>query len=178
MPREIIDRPRADEYAAYYARYVTKVPEGNLIDILTAQATTLERLLRNLDDARAGFTYAPGKWTVRQVVGHLIDTERVFTYRALSIARADPARLPSFDQDAWEPYGNFNARPLNDLLDEWLSVRDHTLTLVAGLPEDALDRRGIASDLEFTVRALLHIPPGHIAYHLEILYTHYRFKRG
>lgn len=178
MPRLITARPQANEHAPYYARYIAKVPEGNLVDILTAQASTMERLLRNLDDARAGFTYAPGKWTVREVVGHLIDTERVFSYRALSIARADPGRLPSFDQDAWEPQGEFNRREMSDLLDEWLSVRRSTITLATGLPEESLARRGIASDLEFSVLALLHIPPGHVAYHLDQLYLNYQFTRG
>ena len=173
MPASIPDRPTQDEYAPYYARYITRVPAGDLLTLLADQAATFRATFGSQAESRAGFRYAPGKWSLREVIGHLIDTERVFTFRAISFARGEQHPLPSFDQDAWVPPAQFDARPLDTLVDEWAPQRAATIAMVRGLPEDALKRRGIASDFSFTVSALLHIPHGHLEYHFEHVRTHY-----
>ncbi|MBL8960144.1 MAG: DinB family protein [Gemmatimonadetes bacterium] len=173
MPASVPDRPAPDEYAPYYARYINRVPTGDLVALLAAQVATFRTTFGAAAEPRAGFRYAPGKWSLREVIGHLIDTERVFTFRAISFARGDQHPLPSFDQDAWVPLAHFDARPLDSLVEEWSMQRAATIAMVRGLPDDALLRRGIASDVSFTVRALLHIPHGHLEYHVEHARTHY-----
>ena len=126
-----------------------------------------------LSPAQADFAYAPGKWTVKEVLGHVTDTERVFAYRALSFARHDPSPLPGFDQDVWAGPAACGRRSVGDLLAEWMVVRAATVVLAEGLPEAAPLRRGRASDRDFSVRALLHVPPGHLNYHLEVLRERY-----
>ncbi len=167
------DRPDADEYAPFYERYVAKVGSGDLLSLLASQITEVNALLQSVSDERAATTYAPGKWTIKEVLGHLIDAERVFGYRALNFARLDRNSLPGFDENAWVPPARFNERLFVTLVDEWLLVRNATIALLAGLPDDAPTRRGTASGHEVSVRALAHIVYGHVAHHLEILKTRY-----
>ena len=174
MPDIVAARPSVEDYAPYFARYVTLVPDGDLVEILRSQEHTLSRLLERVDPAREAYRYALEKWSVREVVGHLIDTERVFSYRATQFSRGDMRPLPSFDQDAWLPFGEYDARSLRELLDEWRAARANTLALLRHMPAPALRRRGIASDMEFTVLALLSIIAGHVEYHLARLPADYR----
>ncbi|MBX3146231.1 MAG: DinB family protein [Gemmatimonadales bacterium] len=167
------DRPAADEYAPYYERYVAKVGSGDLLSLLASQTTAVNALLQTVTDERAATAYAPDKWTIKEVVGHLIDAERVFSYRALTFARLDQNPLPAFDENAWVPPARFNERLFVTLVDEWLLVRNATIALLAGLPDDAPTRRGTASGHEVSVRALAYIIYGHLAHHLEILKTRY-----
>src|SRR3954465_4125124 len=118
-----LSRPAADEYLAYYDRYIALVPDGNLIDLLVEQQRDMMRTLRPVDDERGLHAYAPGKWTVKEVIGHLSDAERVFAYRALRFARGDAQPLAGFDENAYAPAGRFNARPLADPADEFPRVR-------------------------------------------------------
>ena len=175
MPQIVLNRPSADEYAEYYARYISKIPAaGDLVTIMIEQIASLNALLRPLDPVRAGYRYAPGKWTVREVLGHLIDVERVFGYRAASISRGDPAPLPSYDQDQWLPLGRYDERMMPDLLDEWEAARRANIALLRAMPVEALDRRGTASGVEMSARALIHIPVGHQNYHVDFLRDKYR----
>ncbi len=167
------DRPAADEYAPYYGTYINKVPAGDLLTILAEQIPEAMNLLRPLSDDKAMFAYAPGKWTIKQCVGHLFDSERVFAYRIVSFARADPTPLPSFDENLWIEPGQFNARSLTSLVDEWVAVRSASLALLSGLPVEARTRRGIASGKEVSVRALAHILAGHVTHHLQVLRERY-----
>src|SRR5262245_47383537 len=112
-------RPEANEYSTYFGRYISMVPEGDLRAILAAQPAQFENLLAGLTDQQALFAYAPGKWTIKQVLGHVIDTERIFAYRALRIGRNDKTPLPGFEQDAFVANANFNKRPLPSLLEEF-----------------------------------------------------------
>jgi hypothetical protein len=173
MPMLMLDRPGADEYAPYYARYISLVPAGDLVFLMTQQIAEVVARLRVVSPATAAYRYAPDKWSVRDVLGHLIDTERVFTYRAIAFARGDTASLPSFDQDVWAAGADADHRLLPDLLDEWVDQRRATIAMARGLPGAALHRTGVASGVTFTVRALLHIPHGHVAYHLQHLTTAY-----
>lgn len=172
-PRARWDRPGPDEYAPYYAGYITKVPEGDLLALLEAQVAEVRDLLGGLTPAQAGHAYAPGKWMVKEVLGHLTDTERVFSHRALSIARGDPVALPSWEHETWIAPARFGERPMASLLAEWTAVRRATLALLAGLPADTPTRRGTASGNPFSVRALAYVPPGHTIWHLEVLRARY-----
>ncbi|MFN8581268.1 MAG: DinB family protein [Gemmatimonadaceae bacterium] len=174
MPASLFARPAADEAASYYQRYLERVPAGDLLTILAEQQSHVDRVFRAVGPERASYAYAPGKWNVKEVLGHLIDTERVFTFRGLSFARGDTNPLPTFDQDRWLPYGEFNARSMDDLTDEWAATRQSTIALIRGLPDESLTRRGVASGYEFSARAALHVPPGHTTYHLEILRERYQ----
>jgi hypothetical protein len=130
-------------------------------------------LLRGFAEERAGAGYEPGKWSVKEVVGHMIDGERVFAYRALCFARGDRTPLPGFEQDDYVAGGNFNARTLADLIDELEAVRRATLSLLRGLDADAWRRAGTASDNEVSVRALAHIIAGHELHHVRVLREKY-----
>ncbi|MEO5815620.1 MAG: DinB family protein [Gemmatimonadaceae bacterium] len=174
MPQTVLIRPAAGDYAEYYSNYIRLVPDGDLLDIMRTQIPTLHALLEPIGDEGAASTYAPGKWTVREVVGHLTDTERVFSYRAISFSRGDPNPLPSFDQAAWNPFGQYNDRSLADLLDEWTDTRRSSLALVRSMPVDALERRGVASGNEINVLSCICILAGHVNYHLGHLREHYR----
>ncbi len=167
-------RPVPAEHEAYYAAYIDRTPDGPLVETMTAQIDDVDRTFRGLPAARAGYAYAPGKWTIREVLGHLIDTERVFGYRAVSFSRADPAPLPGFDQALWNPAGRYDERPIDGLVDEWIATRRATIAFAAALPAEAWDRAGIASGFSFTVRAALWILPGHVRYHLAHLAERYR----
>ena len=165
--------PDRSEAAEYYFRYIDQVPGTDIVGILTTQRDDALRLLRGVPDSMAGYAYAPGKWTLREVVGHINDTERLFCARAFWFARGFDTPLPSFDQNVAIDAARFNDRSWSGLLDEFAAVRDATLTFFASLPEEAWDRRGIASDNPFTVRALAFLCAGHATHHLEIVKAKY-----
>ena len=166
-------RPERSEAADYYHRYIDQVPGSDILGYLTSQREDVSRVLRGVAEAKAGHRYAPDKWTLREVVGHLNDTERLFCSRAFWFARGFDSPLPSFDQNVAIAEGRFNDRSWTGLIDEFLAVRDATLTFFAGLPADAWDRRGIASDNPFSVRALAYLAAGHVTHHLEIVKSRY-----
>jgi hypothetical protein len=167
-------RPAADEFAPYYASYIALVPEGDLLATLRAQADTYRALFADVPDERRSLRYAPGKWSLAESLLHVTDTERVFAYRALRIARGDATTpLPGFDQDAWVPASMADARSLADLVDEFVAVRQATLALLTGLPDAAWDRRGIASNATVSVRALAFMIAGHAAHHAQLFRDHY-----
>lgn len=168
-----VTRPDASEYAPYYGTYVGKVPEGDLLHILEHQHRDTQALLSGLSEAKALHRYAPGKWSVKEVVGHLTDAERVFSYRALRFARGDAKPLQGFDENAWVPAGKFDARPLADLAAEFAAVRRATIALFKSLDAAALERRGVASDNAVSVRALAYIIAGHERHHVSILHERY-----
>ena len=165
--------PDVSEYAPYYHRYIALVPAGDFQQLMHAQVGQLEALLAPVSDAHGQRAYASGKWTLKEVIGHLADTERVFGFRALHIARGDVNPLPSFDQDAWAPNGQSNAQSITALLGQWRSARLANSAALAGMPEEALVRRGVVSGKECSVRALYHILPGHVLHHVALIREHY-----
>jgi hypothetical protein len=167
-------RPAPGEYAERYAPYVARVPDGGLMGVLERQAEETRALLAGLSEAEAEQAYAPGKWTIKEVVGHLSDAERVFSYRALRFGRGDTAELAGFDENAYVPAGTFGARSLAGLLEEFVAVRQATIWLLNTLPPEAWLRRGVASGHEVTVRALGYITAGHELHHRAILEERYR----
>ncbi|MGE0440272.1 MAG: DinB family protein [Gemmatimonadales bacterium] len=166
------DRPGTDEYAPYYETYVGKIGD-DLFGTLAAQIADLMVTLRPVPDDRANTGYAPGKWSIKEVMGHIADTERVMAYRAMAFARGDQTPLPSFDENAWTPAGRFNERSLGSLIDEWVAVRSGTITMLNGLPQDAVTNRGTASGKTVSVRGLAYIIAGHTAHHLQIIKDRY-----
>jgi hypothetical protein len=162
-------RPQPDEYAPYYAGYVGKVPDGDPFAQLARTAEETRRLFDAIGEERAGQPYAPGKWSVKDVVTHLADTERIMAYRALRIARGDTTPLPGFEQDDYVRAAGANRRPLSDLLAELSAVRIGSFALFTALPPEAFDRRGTASGYGVSVRALLYIILGHEEHHRRLL---------
>ncbi len=165
--------PDPSEYDPFYADYVAEAGDIPVLDQLAVQLDGTVRLLQPVSERQAGYRYAAGKWSVREVVGHVIDSERVLAGRALHFARRDPAPLPGFDQDPYVAEALSDTRPLRSLLAELDAVRRSTLALFRSLPTDAWDSRGTASGVEFTVRALLFIIAGHELHHRRVLEERY-----
>jgi hypothetical protein len=166
-------RPDSTEYDDYYTDYVAKVEGDQVLEVLEAQLGETRALLGDLDDAAGEHRYALGKWSLKELLGHLVDSERVFAYRALAIARGDRASLPGMDQDDYVAAGSFDRLPLATLLEEFEHVRRSTLALLAGLEQDAWGRSGIANGVSVTVRALAFIIAGHQAHHLGVVRERY-----
>ena len=173
MTEPTTNRPDATEYDPYYGKYVTLVPAGDVVAVLCSQIEETLALLLSVPEERGGFRYAPGKWSVKELVGHLIDSERIFSYRALRFARDDKTALPGYEQDDYVRGGSFNAVPLDELAAEFASVRQATVFLFKHLDDGAWARRGLANDSEVSVRALAHIIAGHELHHRRILRDKY-----
>lgn len=166
-------RPTPQEFAPYYGRYVEHVPDGDVVATLVRQGESLGALLDGLPEARGDHRYAPGKWTIREVTGHIMDTERVMAYRALRFARGDATPLASFDESTWAASGEHGTRTLGSLVAEFRAVRAATIALLSNLSPAAWDRTGVASGYEVSVRGLAWIIAGHALHHQEILKTRY-----
>jgi hypothetical protein len=173
MPVITVPRPSSSEYAPFYAGYVAGVPDGDLIALLEEQGQETLALLGAISEEQSNYRYAPGKWTVREVLGHIMDGERVFSYRALTFARGDAGPLPSFDENAWAAASNAGRRTMKDLLGEYRAVRAATVALFRSFGEEELARSGVASKNPVTVRALAYIVAGHERHHLKILRERY-----
>jgi hypothetical protein len=166
-------RPAADEYAPFYGTYVGAVPDGDITRTLAAQGEAMLTRLASLTEDEAGAAYASGKWTVKEVVCHITDTERIFAYRMLRIARGDTTPLASFDENVYAAACGANDRPLETLLGEFAAVRGATLALLRWLPDAAWTNRGTASGKEVTVRGLAWITAGHALHHERVLQERY-----
>ena len=166
-------RPQKSEYAVFYEKYVGLVPGGDFLEILEEQQATLLKLLTPLNESQAEFRYAPDKWSIKEVVGHINDAERIFAYRLLRIARGDETPLAGFEQDPYIKAGNFSARKLADLLEEFASIRRASVMLIRSLDENAWMRKGVASQKEITTLALAFIIAGHERHHQIILQERY-----
>lgn len=162
-------RPQPDEAATYYFRYIDQAPDGDIVAALTAQAAEATRWLRAVPAARSLARPAPGRWSMRDVVAHLSDAERLFQWRAFWFARGFTAPLPSFDQEVAAAAAGADQRAWTALIDEFVQVRGATVAFFAGLPPEAWDRRGVASGHPVSVRALAFIAAGHVVHHLRVL---------
>ena len=167
-------RVGADEYVPAFADYVAEIgEEEDVLAVLSEQLEQIVARLGDLPDARGGYLYAPGKWTVKDVIGHLADTERVFAFRALWIGRGESAPQPGYDDQSWVAQTGAEQRTLADMVEEWTYVRRATLALFRPLSADAWQRRGRAGDGETTVRALALIIAGHTRHHVRVLEARY-----
>jgi uncharacterized damage-inducible protein DinB len=168
-----LQRPETGEHDPYYQKYIARVPDGDFVEILARQADETLGILRELPDNAADQAYAAGKWSIKEVIGHLCDSERIFGYRLLRIGRGDQTPMEGFDENAYTPAGEFGARTLASMLEEFAAVRAATITLIAGLPNDGWSKSGIANNTPISARALAYIIAGHELHHREILLTRY-----
>lgn len=166
-------RPGPAESAPFYHGYIAEVPEGDVLDQLAAQAAEVDARYARLSDAQARHRYAEGKWSVKEVLGHLIDAERVFSYRMFRIARGDTTPLASFDENVYVAEGGFDDQPLAALRDEFAATRASTVALARTLGPDRWARAGTASGKSVSARALVYITVGHAAHHLRVLKERY-----
>jgi uncharacterized damage-inducible protein DinB len=168
-PAFTVARPQASEYSPYYDRYISLVQGEDILNTLDEQRRQTMLLLCGRDDEDGDFRYAPEKWSAKEVLGHVCDTERIFAYRALRISRADTTPLEGFEQDDYVQNGPFAQRPLADLVEDFIAVRRATLSLLRNLDEMAWSRRGSANKNEVSVRALAYIIAGHELHHRRVL---------
>lgn len=171
-------RPPAGEYAAYYEKYISLVPTDDVVSLLEAQGKQTVQFLSTRSEEDGDYRYAGDKWTVKEVVGHIADTERIFTYRALRIARADKTPIEGFEQDDYVKHGGFNVRSLASLVVEFRDVRSASLALFRSLSDSAWLQRGTANKNEVSVRALAFIVAGHELHHRRILEERYFAARA
>ncbi len=166
-------KPNPTEYAPFYGGYISLVPAGDIVATLSQQLDDTVALLSSTSEAQGESRYAPGKWSVKELIGHVIDSERIFGYRALRFARGDQTPLPGFEQDGYVSNAAFDECRVSELAIEFEHVRRGNLHLFQNLPHEAWLRRGVASNSEVTVRALAHIIAGHELHHMTILRTKY-----
>jgi hypothetical protein len=165
--------PTATEYAPYFSRYIDLVAEADFVSALTRQPAEYRVLLGALSHEQAGFRYAPGKWSIREVLGHVIDAERVFGYRALCIARGETVSLPSFDENLYAAESGHDGFPLYELLEEFTLVRRSHVALFEHLGQAAWERAGTVNQNAISVRGLAYIMTGHAQHHARILKERY-----
>jgi hypothetical protein len=168
-----MNRPEKDEYNEYYETYISLVPETDIVSVLENQIDAIEKLVGEIPEEKGTFAYAEGKWTIKDMLGHLSDGEKLFAYRALRISRADKTPIEGFEQDGYVENGNFNRRTLADLTEEFVSLRKANLYFFKNLDDTAWVRRGTASGYPFSVRALAYICAGHVRHHVNVLKTRY-----
>ncbi|HEX8474101.1 MAG TPA: DinB family protein [Pyrinomonadaceae bacterium] len=170
----IIEKPEAGEYLPYYEKYVSLVPdEDGIVAVLGRQLGETVALLRSIPESRGNFRYGADKWSIKELVGHMIDTERIFAYRALRFARNDKTPLPGYEQDDYVREASFDDYPLGELAAEFESVRRASLYLFKHLNGEASRRRGTANEGTASVRALAYIIAGHELHHMAILRDRY-----
>ncbi len=169
----MIARPEPGEYAPYYDRYISLVAGADILGTLDAQRRQMLLLLSGRDESDGNFRYTPDKWNAKEVMGHVCDTERVFAYRALRIARGDQTPMEGFEQDDYVKNGPFARVSLEEIVEDYIGVRRATLTLLRNLDEAAWMRRGVANKNEVTVRALAYMIAGHELHHRRILEERY-----
>ena len=168
-----MNRPEKGEYAEYYERYISLVEENDIVAVLENQQTELLELFKQITEEKSRFAYAEGKWSIKEVIGHLTDGERIFAYRALRISRADQTPIEGFEQDGYIENSNFNNTKLSELTEELILTRKSNLIFFRNLTEEAWLRTGTASENPVSVRALAYIIAGHIRHHLKILNERY-----
>lgn len=165
--------PDPSEYAPFYAGYVTEAPAGRIVDVLRAQQKSIRDFIQSIPEDLAGHRYAEGKWTVAEVLGHVVDTERVFGYRALHFARGADGAIPGMDQDEFAATAPYHRRSLASIGNEFGWLRASNVEQYQAFDAEIFSRSGIASGASVSVRALLHIMAGHAAHHVSVLQERY-----
>jgi uncharacterized damage-inducible protein DinB len=169
----LLIRPAADEYAEYYRTYTKRVPEGEILELMDSELEATLKVLASVPAERETYRYEAGKWSIRETVGHMVDTERTFAYRALWFARDVGLPLPGMEQDEWAAVSNAHDRPLAELAAEFAAARRSHREMFAGFDDEAATRRGIASGVSFSVRSIAWILVGHEIHHRGILQERY-----
>lgn len=168
-----IQRPQQGEFPAYYTNYIALVPEGDLPQFLEIQGKEIMATLENIETEKENFRYAEGKWTTKELIGHLIDTERIMAFRALVFSRGEAQSIPGFNENDYVKAGGFAGRSLASLIAEFKSLRTSNIDLMASFSSDQLAQIGNANGLTVTVAALCYIIAGHAAHHINILTDRY-----
>lgn len=166
-------RPKPDEHNAYYSMYIDRVPDGNIVDTLSRQIPETLAFLRAIPESKADHRYAPGKWSIKEIIGHLADGERVFQYRAWRFSRADDTPVPGFDENLYVANAPFSRLRMRDLIDDFEHLRRSSIYMFASMDEEAFARRGVANDHEISVRAIAYIMAGHETHHLQVMRERY-----
>ena len=166
-------RPLPTEYASWYSAYIARVPDGDIVTRLQQAGEELTAALAAIPDDKGDHSYAEGKWSVRTLIGHMIDAERIFAYRALRIARGDSTPLPGFEEDEYARTAGSEARSIAGLASEMRAVRESTVRLFESLPDAAWTRSGTVSNAQVSLRALAWITAGHAMHHLTVLEERY-----
>ncbi|MGG4146404.1 DinB family protein [Paenibacillus algorifonticola] len=167
------NRPSINDYNPFYQTYIEKVPEGSIKDVLLEAQQATSELLASIPEERGSFKYAEGKWSIKEVIGHINDTERVMSYRLLRVSRGDSTPLPGFEQEVFVAGARFNEYTIAELAEEYRAIRQSTLKLIDKLSDEELSRRGNASSFEVTALALAYIIAGHELHHLSVLKERY-----
>ncbi|GHA53729.1 DinB family protein [Pontibacter akesuensis] len=168
-----ITYPAPEEYSGLIANYVQQAKTENLLEGLTASYLFITGLVQGLSEEQLHYRYAPGKWSIKELLVHMIDAERIFTYRALRFARQDKTELPGFDEGAYTQAAKADARDINSIIAEYTSLRTATIELFKSFDAEALNQRGVASGLEVSVRALGFVILGHEVHHQKIMRERY-----
>lgn len=169
-----IDKPKAGEFPSYDDMYITPLPDdGLLLRHLKENFEAVKKLVLSLPPEKLLFAYAPGKWTIKEILVHIVDDERIYAYRALCIARNEKKELPGFEQDDYVTFSGANERDIANILEEYESVRSSTIAMLNGLPDEAYTREGVANSSRFTVRALAYHLAGHEMHHLRMIKDRY-----
>ena len=166
----------ATDYAPAFAGYVSLVPEEDIVSVIEQQSSETQKLIASLDESRSMYRYAEGKWSVKEVIGHITDAERVFGYRALCISRGDKNSLPGFDENEYMRNANFDDWRVGDLAESYALTRRANIVMFRNMREDVWDWRGIANNNEITVRALAYVIAGHERHHLRVLRERYQIS--
>jgi hypothetical protein len=166
-------RPSASEYAPAHAAYVTLVPEEDILSAMEQQSSAMQRVLSSLDEAKAAYRYGDGKWSIKEVIGHIADAERIIGYRALAVARGEEQPLPGFDENSYVANASFDDWKLGDLAEQYALVRRANIVFFKNLRAEAWDRRGTANAAPVSVRGLAYVIVGHERHHLQVLRERY-----
>ena len=167
-------RPTPTDYAPPHASYVDLVDEDDILSAMEEQSSATQKLLSSLDEARASYRYAEDKWSVKQLIGHIVDAERIIAYRALCVARGDTQSLPGFDENAYVQNASFDEWKLGDLAEQYALVRRSNIVFFKNLQDEAWDRRGTANNYPVSVRGLAYVIVGHERHHLKVLREKYK----
>jgi hypothetical protein len=168
-----MQRPQEGEYAPYYITYIGKVPKGNILVLMERQIDSVKELFKNISEEKSLYRYAPDKWSIRQVLGHINDGEHIFPYRALRFSRNDKNNIEGFDQNEFIKESNFDDVALDNLLAEFIKVREANILMFKNFSEEMWTRSGIANNNKITVRAIPYIMYGHVFHHLNVIKEKY-----
>jgi len=166
-------RPAESDYSPAHASYVALVPEDDIMSAMEQQSSAMQKVLASLDEAKAAYRYAEGKWSVKEVIGHMVDAERIMGYRALAVARGEAQPLPGFDEKAYVEHASFDDWKLGDLAEEYALARRANIVFFKNLRAEAWERRGIANNAPVSVNGLAYVIVGHERHHLQVLRERY-----
>ena len=167
-------RPTPTDYAAPHAGYVDLVDEEDILSAMEQQSSATQKLLASLDEPRAAYRYGEGKWSIKEVIGHMVDAERIIAYRALAVARGDTQPLPGFDEELYVANANFDDWKLGDLAEQYAVVRRSNIVFFKNLRPEVWDRRGTANNFPVSVRGLAYVIVGHERHHVQVLRERYK----